>query len=471
MRNLPVRIAIILIVTALAIWIDFSDEISLVNPFNGQTAWSRDVSPKLGLDLRGGLQVVLQADVPAGTVVTSEQLETARVIFEKRINALGVNESLLQVAGNDLIVGEVPGATNPDEVMAKFGQTGLLEFVDFGDTPLPEGTVIETDIQQGETVELAPTPTESIPDPNATPDPAATPVQPAAPVYHTVMTGADLETALVGQTQVGEYYIAFTLTDGGAQIFSDYTTANRGRYLGIVLDKVVISSPVINDPITGGEGQISGSFTYESANNLAIQLRYGSLPIPFKVVESRVVGPTLGQDSLEKSLLAGFVGIIVVFLFMGIFYRVPGVLADISIIIYGLIAFAIFKYIPVTLTLAGVAGFLLSTGAALDANILIFERMKEELRAGRTLKSAIDLGWSRAWSSIRDSNLATIITSIILFWFGSTFGATIVKGFAVTLALGVGISLFTAIVVTRTLLTLVVNNTKPGEENLSRFGI
>jgi len=471
MRNLPVRIAIILIVTALAIWIDFSDEISLVNPFNGQTAWSRDVSPKLGLDLRGGLQVVLQADVPAGTVVTSEQLETARVIFEKRINALGVNESLLQVAGNDLIVGEVPGATNPDEVMAKFGQTGLLEFVDFGDTPLPEGTVIETDIQAGETVELAPPPTESIPDPNATPDPAATPVQPAAPVYHTVMTGADLETALVGQTQVGEYYIAFTLTDGGAQIFSDYTTANRGRYLGIVLDKVVISSPVINDPITGGEGQISGSFTYESANNLAIQLRYGSLPIPFKVVESRVVGPTLGQDSLEKSLLAGFVGIIVVFLFMGIFYRVPGVLADISIIIYGLIAFAIFKYIPVTLTLAGVAGFLLSTGAALDANILIFERMKEELRAGRTLKSAIDLGWSRAWSSIRDSNLATIITSIILFWFGSTFGATIVKGFAVTLALGVGISLFTAIVVTRTLLTLVVNNTKPGEENLSRFGI
>ncbi|HSQ38571.1 MAG TPA: SecD/SecF family protein translocase subunit, partial [Anaerolineales bacterium] len=201
------------------------------------------------------------------------------------------------------------------------------------------------------------------------------------------------------------------------------------------------------------------------------QLRYGSLPIPFKVVESRVVGPTLGQDSLQKSLIAGLVGIIVVFLFMGIFYRVPGILANVAIIIYGLIAFAVFKYIPVTLTLAGVAGFLLSTGAALDANILIFERMKEELRAGRNLRNAVDLGWSRAWPSIRDSNLATIITSVILFWFGSTFGATIVKGFALTLALGVGISLFTAIVVTRTLLNLVLNAIKPGKENLKWFGI
>jgi preprotein translocase subunit SecD len=458
MRNLPVRIAIILIVTALAAWIDFNQEISLVNPFTQQTMWSRDVNPRLGLDLRGGLQVVLQADVPAGTVITKEQMETARSIFENRINALGVNESLLQVAGNDLIVGEVPGATNPEEVMAKFGQTGLMEFVDFGDNPLPEGSIVETDIQQDSVVELPPTP-------------SATPPAPAAPVYHTVMTGADLITAVVGQDELGEFYIAFTLSDEGAKIFGDYTTANRGRYLGIVLDKVVISAPVINEAITSGEGQISGSFTYETANNLAIQLRYGSLPIPFKVVENRIVGPTLGQDSLEKSLLAGMVGIIIVFLFMGIFYRVPGLLADVSIIVYGLIAFAIFKYIPVTLTLAGMAGFLLSTGAALDANILIFERMKEELRAGRNLRSSIDLGWSRAWSSIRDSNLATIITSIILFWFGSTFGATIVKGFAITLALGVGISLFTAIVVTRTLLTVVVNRVKPGEENLTWFGI
>jgi preprotein translocase subunit SecD len=188
-------------------------------------------------------------------------------------------------------------------------------------------------------------------------------------------------------------------------------------------------------------------------------------------VESRVVGPTLGHESLEKSLIAGLIGVAVVFLFMGIYYRLPGLLANVSIIIYALIAFAVFKYFHFTLTLSGVAGFLLSTGAALDANILIFERMKEELRAGRPLRNSIDLGWNRAWSSIRDSNLATIITAVILFWFGSTFGATIVKGFALTLAIGVGISLFTAIVVTRTLLNLVLNRIKPGAENLKWFGI
>jgi preprotein translocase subunit SecD len=453
MRNLTSRLILIAVIAALAAWIDFSQEIKIVNPFNDQTLWSRNVSPKLGLDLRGGLQVVLEADLPEGTTISKEQMETARLILENRTNALGVNESVLQVAGNNRIVGEFPGVDNPDEVKATLGQTGRLEFVDFGFTPVSEGTIVQTDVD-GKT---ATNPATA--DPNA-------PV-----VYHTVMTGDKIKTALVSQDQLGRYAISFTMTSEGAQIFGDHTSAHINEYLGIVLDKVVISSPSIGSAITSGEGEITGSFTSEAANALAIQLRYGSLPIPFKVVESRVVGPTLGQDSLQKSLLAGLVGVIIVFLFMGIFYRLPGVLADVSIIIYGLIAFAVFKYIPVTLTLAGVAGFLLSTGAALDANILIFERMKEELRAGRTLRNAVDLGWTRAWSSIRDSNLATIITSVILFWFGSTFGATIVKGFALTLALGVGISLFTAIVVTRTLLNLVLKAIKPGQENLKWFGI
>lgn len=453
MRNLSTRVVLILVVTALAAWIAFSDQITLTNPFNDQILFQRNISPRLGLDLRGGLQVVLEADLPEGTTISKEQMDTARLILENRTNALGVNESVLQVAGSNRIVGEFPGVANPDEVKATLGQTGRLEFVDFGFTPVAEGTVIQTDIDGG----VATDPLSA--DPNA-------PV-----IYHTVMTGDKIETALVSQDQLGRYIIAFTLTSEGTKIFGDHTSAHINEYLGIVLDKVVISSPSIGSAITSGEGEITGSFTYETANALAINLRYGSLPIPFKVVESRVVGPTLGQDSLQKSLIAGLVGVIVVFLFMGIFYRLPGVLADVAIIIYGLIAFAVFKYIPVTLTLAGVAGFLLSTGAALDANILIFERMKEELRAGRTLRNAIDLGWSRAWSSIRDSNLATIITSIILFWFGSTFGATIVKGFALTLALGVGISLFTAIVVTRTLLNLVLKAIKPGRENLKWFGI
>jgi len=452
MRNTTTRLILIAVIVAISAWIDFSSELIIPNPFTDQTLWRRDVTPRLGLDLRGGLQVVLEADLPEGTSITADQMETARLILENRTNALGVNESVLQVAGSNRIVGEFPGVSDPDQVKATLGQTGRLEFVDFGSTPIAEGTTIQTDVDGG------------------TPSDLAT-ADPATAIYHTVMTGEKIETAMVSTNQLGQYSIDFTLTSEGATIFGDHTSANVDKYLGIVLDKVVISSPSIGSAITSGSGQITGSFTSETANALAIQLRYGSLPIPFKVVESRVVGPTLGQDSLQKSLIAGLVGIGIVFLFMGIFYRLPGILADIAIIIYGLIAFAVFKYIPVTLTLAGIAGFLLSTGSALDANILIFERMKEELRGGRTLRNAVDLGWTRAWSSIRDSNLATIITSIILFWFGSTFGATIVKGFALTLALGVIISLFTAVVVTRTLLNLVINSIKPGSENLKWFGI
>ena len=453
MRNMTTRIILIVIIVAMAAWIDFSPKLELVNPFNDQTLWSRDVNTRLGLDLRGGLQVVLEADLPEGTEITNEQMETAKLILENRTNALGVNESVLQVAGNNRIVGEFPGATDPDQIKATLGETGRLEFVDFGSNPVAEGTTVQTDVDGGTAT-----------DP-ATADPTA-PV-----VYHTVMTGDKIATALVSQDALNNFVIEFSLTSEGGQIFGDHTSSHSQQYLGSVLDKVVISAPQINEPITGGSGVISGRFTRETANDLAIKLRFGSLPIPFKVVESRVVGPTLGQDSLQKSLVAGLIGIAVVFLFMGIFYRLPGMLADVSIIIYALIAFAVFKYFHFTLTLAGVAGFLLSTGAALDANILIFERLKEELRSGRTLRNAVDIGWTRAWSSIRDSNLATIITSLILFWFGSAFGATIVKGFALTLALGVAISLFTAIIVTRTLLNLVLNFIKPGEENLKWFGI
>jgi preprotein translocase subunit SecD len=238
-----------------------------------------------------------------------------------------------------------------------------------------------------------------------------------------------------------------------------------------VLDKKVLSAPSINGAITGGKGVIEGKFTIDEANNLAVQMRYGSLPVPLKVVESRVIGPTLGKDSLDKSIRAGLVGFLVVALFMMLYYRLPGFVAILSILFYALLTLMIFNSIGVTLTLPGIAGFLLSTGSALDANILIFERMKEELRAGRQLGQAIELGWRRAWPSIRDSNLATIITSFILFWFGSSFGASIVKGFAVTLALGVVISLFCAIFVTRTLLNLTVNFIPKAQEKLGWFGI
>jgi preprotein translocase subunit SecD len=285
------------------------------------------------------------------------------------------------------------------------------------------------------------------------------------------MTGAELDSVTVGTDQLGvDYIINFVLKSEGSKVFAEHTAANTGKFLTITLDKVVISSPVIQDAITGGEGSISGNFDAESANAFAVQLRYGSLPVPLKIVETRIIGPTLGADSLDKSLKAGLIGMVIVALFMILYYRLPGIVAVLSIMIYAALAFAVFKWFHFTLTLPGIAGFLLSTGAALDANILIFERIKEELRNGRNLAQSVDQGWTRAWSSIRDSNLAAIITSLILFWFGSAFGATIVKGFSLTLALGVGISLFTAIYVTRTLLVIFLQGFKPKNFDLW-FGI
>jgi preprotein translocase subunit SecD len=246
-------------------------------------------------------------------------------------------------------------------------------------------------------------------------------------------------------------------------MFSDYTGSHVGKILAIVLDKHIISAPSINSQIDKGTGIIEGNFTQDSANALAIQLRYGSLPVPVKVVESRSVGATLGEVSVRLSLIAGIIGLSVVILFMLLYYRLPGFIADLALIVYALLSLMLFKLIPVVLTLPGIAGFILSIGMAVDANILIFERLKEELRAGRTLRQAIDLGWARAWPSIRDSNSSTLITCLILFIFGNTFGASMVKGFSVTLAIGVLVSLFTAIIVTRTFLHVVLDRIKFAE--------
>ncbi len=454
-RNLTARLLIILALAALAIWVDVSQNFTIRNPISQEILFQRDVTPRLGLDLRGGVQVLMEADVPEGTEISAESMEVARTILENRTNALGVAENTIQVAGERRIVGEFPGVQDTDAVLATIQQTGLLEFVDTGDVYLEAGTDILTDYSvSGEPVP-APTPAAD----------GTTPV-----VYHTIMTGADLKAVQVTPADLGGYEISFELSSEGAQIFAAHTAANVGKLLTIVLDKKVISAPSIQSAIPDGQGRITGSYTYESANAFAIQLRYGSLPIPLKIVETRIIGPTLGEDSLRKSLIAGLVGMSIVILFMGFYYRLPGIVADLAILFYAAIAFALFKWLPVTLTLPGIAGFLLSTGSALDANILIFERIKEELRNGRTLEQAIDQGWLKARSSILDSNIATVITSLILFWFGSTFGATIVKGFSLTLMLGVAISLFTAIFVTRSLLALVLKAFKP--QNLTFwFGI
>ncbi len=432
---------IILIVVAIAIFIDLPN-----NPGIHIGSFNRDIETRLGLDLVGGVQALLEADLPEGTAIEAEKMSTATRIVENRVNGLGVTEALVQQAGEKRIVVELPGVEDPLEAISTIQETGLLEFVDMGFNPLPAGTIVVTDFAAAETTDTS------------------------EPLLHTVMTGDAIENVQVTRDQTGNYAIQFELNSEGADIFSEYTTSNVGNHLGIVLDNTVISAPRVDEPITEGEGIISGAFDLESANALAVQLRYGSLPIPLKVVETRTIGPTLGQDSLQKSLVALLIGFIIVILFMGIYYRLPGILADVSIIIYALVTFAIFRYLPVTLTLPGIAGFMLSTGSALDANILIFERLKEELRAGRGLNQAVDIAWKRAWPSIRDSNIATLITCGILFWFGSAFGATIVKGFSLTLAIGVVISLFTAIVITRTFLNLVLPYVK--EKNFTRwFGI
>ncbi len=437
-KNQNSRLLIIAILVAFALWIGMNETLVLSNPFNGEILYERNVKPQLGLDLRGGLQVLLEADLPEDAEISSDQMEVARSVIENRTNALGVSENVVQIAGDRRIVGEFPGLEDTEGVIAVIQQTGLLEFVDMGATPLPAGTIIETDYGLSQ-------------------DAADTE---EATVYHTVMTGAVLDDVGVSQDQVGQFQIAFALKDEGTDVFAEYTATHIGQYLAIVLDKEIISAPRIQSAITEGSGVITGQFDYESANALVVQLRYGSLPIPLKIVESRIIGPTLGEDSLQRSLQAGMIGIIIVILFMAIYYRLPGITADISIIFYAIIAFAIFKWIGVTLTLPGIAGFMLSTGSALDANILVFERLKEELRRGRSLKQAFDMAWSRAWPSIRDSNAAVLITSGILFWFGSAFGASIVKGFALTLALGVSISLFSALYITRTLLAVALDKIK-----------
>lgn len=465
-----VNILLIFVLLAVSLWASFTT--TGIGGFQPKTV--------LGLDLRGGLQVILEADVVDGATVTRQELEDAREILENRANALGVSEVNFQVAGENSIVGEFPGISDPQEVIKTISEVGLLEFVDFGTTSqdLLMGQTVITD--EGYTAATDATPeaqTTATPDAETSATPEATATETTElgiteKTWHTVMVGSDLKEVSVTPVENSQYYqIAFALSDEGAKIFSDFTSNNVGSVLGIVLDKVVISAPSIETAITEGQGVITGKFTHDEANNLAVQMRYGSLPVKLKVVQTRLIGPTLGADSLNKSLIAYVIGFAIVMLFMAIYYRVPGLVADLSILTYAAIAFAIFRSIPITLTLSGIAGFMLSTGSALDANILSFERMKEELRAGRTVAQAIELGWKRAWPSIRDSNIAALITSVILFWFGSTFGASVVKGFALTLALGVVVSVFTAVVVTRTFLGVVLSWIKNAEKRPGLFGL
>lgn len=467
-RNISLFVGILLL-TAAAVWVVMAnltyvfppDTVAVETPEEVQPFWAylvpwqgnqeRSIKIHEGLDLQGGLQVVLEADLPQGQELTDGAMEAARIIVDNRVNGLGVTEPLVQLQGSNRMIVELPGISDPELAIRTLRETGLLEFVDAGSVPIPEGTIITTSLGGPPETEAAP----------AEEPAAATEEESLAPeedrVYETIITGSDLElvenAGLNPNTRGVE--INFSLKSEGGQEFGDYTGANVGNFLCIVIDKVVLSCPTVNARIDTTGTIALGNADLEEGRSLAIQLRYGALPVPLKVVENRSVGPTLGQDSVERSIRAGTIGLIVVLLFMIIYYRLPGFVAALALVVYGLLNFALYKIIPVTLTLPAITGFILSVGMATDANILVFERVKEELQAGRSLKLALEQGFARSWPSIRDSAISTLITCLILFWFGSNFGASIVKGFAVTLALGVVLNLFTAITVTRTFLRVL----------------
>lgn len=408
---------------------DMLDQVQLANNIQVLGKYRRYViftNLKLGLDLRGGSQLLLKAEPapPLVPVITKPVMDGVETVINNRINSLGVAETVVQRSGQDRLIVELPGIKDPQQAKDRIGTTALLEFKELiYDTT---GNFFWKSVD---------------------------------------LTGAEFKHAQAQPLVGGVWKVNFEFKPEGAKKFASLTTRLVGKAIGIFLDGQPIDreadgTPIslnryrgvmVREPILAGTGEITGNFNKDQAVDLAVKLNAGALPVPVKIIEERTVGATLGQDSIEKSLTAGLAGIALVMLFMVAVYGLPGLVADIALILYTLATLAIFSAIPVTLTLAGIAGFILSIGMAVDANILIFERTKEELRNGRSLYMAIENGFGRAFSSIFDSNVNSLIACSVLM----LFGTSIVKGFAVTLAIGVAVSMFTAITATRTLLHLI----------------
>ena len=430
-KNTNVTLVLILLLALVAAYLvlPFQHPAWASSLFFWQPEDTRSLEFRQGLDLRGGLQVLMVADMPEDAEITSGALEMARQVVENRVNALGLTEPVVQVQGSRRIIVELPGIDNPEQAVDTIRETALLEFAE---PPLDveyEGLLPGTPVTTTFGMEGAA-------------DPA---------LFNTVMAGDALKDAFPDMDpQTNEWMVRFELQSDDADFFGDYTASHTEQLLCIILDKQILSCPVIKSAIPDGKGTISGGFTYEGADRLALQLRYGALPIPLKIESYKAIGPSLGKISVDKSIRAGIIGLFVVFLFMLVYYRLNGLAADLALGLYVLLNLLLYKMVPITMTLPGIAGFLLSTGMAVDANILVFERMKEEIRRGRSLNSAVEAGFARAWTSVRDSNLATLLTCAVLYFFGNAFAASLVKGFAITLALGTIVNIFTAIFVTRT---------------------
>jgi preprotein translocase subunit SecD len=408
-----------------------------INFFNEKFSFELPYFPekpfKLGLDLRGGSHLVYEADLSKiegkdyGSVMAG-----LRDVIERRVNLFGVTEPVVQteVAGDRYrLIIELAGIDDVSEAIKMIGETPFLEFRE------PKSSydeIIEHNMEVYETGEGE----------------WEDPFQP------TVLTGEYLKEARLGiDSMTSEPTVIISFNKEGSGIFEELTEKNVGKPLPIYIDGAMISSPRVEERISGGEARITGRFTRDEAKKLAQNLNAGALPVPISIVSQQTVGPTLGERSLEQSLKAGMIGFLAIIIFMIFFYRLPGLLASISLLIYIALVLSLFKLIPVTLTLAGIAGFILSIGMAIDANVLIFSRMREERKKGKDFKEVVEEGFSRAWPSIKDSNLTTLIIAFILFSFGTSF----VKGFAFTLGLGILLSLFSAVFVTRNFLRVFIN--------------
>ncbi len=417
---------------------------------------------QLGLDLRGGAQLTIQVKPTAEIKkITTEELDAVLSVIENRVNGLGVSEPVVQTVGSDQILVQLPGVNDPQQAERVLGGTAQLDFLK--QKPGTEAQLpIEQQVRAGIVLKQAQL-RETKDDLAIAENQAALErsneailklFEPAG------LTGKNLKDARAEPLQTGNAWnVALRFDAQGGEKFAQLTKdlAGTGRTIGIFLDNALISSPVVGPEfaqtgITGGSAVITGNFTVETANDLAVQLRGGALPVPVEIVENRTVGATLGRDSIQRSIYAGIGGLVLVLIYMGVYYRLPGLIADVALVIYSLLTIAAFALLGVTLTLPGIAGFILSIGMAVDANVLIFERTREELRDGKTLYRSVESGFYRAFSSILDGNVTTVIACAALFWLGSG----LVKGFALTLALGVVVSMFTALTCSRTFLLLLV---------------
>lgn len=383
--KLLMRLSLVIVVVIGAIWLSFFKP------------------TKLGLDLKGGVYVVLEAVPDEGVTLDDAAMNRLIEVLDRRINGLGVAESLVQKAGSNRVIIELPGISNTEDAMNMIGKTALLEFK----LENPDGTLGET-----------------------------------------LLTGGALKKADVSYDNLGRPQIQFEMNQEGAIRFAEITRNNIGKKLAITLDGKVQTAPMINSEIPSGNGVITGNYTVEEAKATATLLNAGALPVKAEIVETRTVGASLGDESIAQSKQAAIFAMILIGVFMMVFYRLPGIVANIALVIFGLITFGCLNFIDATLTLPGIAGLILSAGMAVDANVIIFERIKEELRLGNTIRNAIDAGFSKGFVAIFDSNLTTLIITVILF----TFGTGPVKGFAVTLTIGTLASMFTAITITKIIL-------------------